>query len=284
MLERRWKGACERSASSWRSTAGGLLALAAAGVVLSVHMSPWIVVPPLLAAGLVLVGAALVVDYFGVARLRTEWSGFTSDHRHAWARAKLLERRFYRLRRAGSPRTRATARSLLLAYAQSDRLSDARDVIDFLGADTIFSGAGSDPVADALRVIALAAMGRERESHELLAAVERSGRRRRLAVVGYAAARVALLDRKPRAALERVDEALEARALPTGARRDLEFLKAQALAQLGQHHDASHALAALVAAGFRRDVEGLTELAHQRGDVALALAGRSALDQANPYR
>jgi len=258
--------------------------LVAAGVLMSVHMSPWIVVPPLLAAAVVLVGAALVVDYFGVARLRTEWSGFTSDHRQAWSRAKVLERRFYRLKRAGSPRTRATARSLLLAYAQSDRLGDARHVIDFLGADTVFSGAGSDPVADALRVIALAEMGRERESLELLEAVERSSRRRRLAVVAYAAARVALLARKPRRALDRIDESLAAKALPPGARRDLVFLKAEALANLGRSSDASLALAELVATGFRRDVEGLTELAHQHGDVALALAGRSALDQSNPYR
>ena len=38
------------------------------------------------------------------------------------------------------------------------------------------------------------------------------------------------------------------------------------------------------AVGYEEAVEEVTERAHQRGEVALALAGRSALDQATPYR
>ena len=258
--------------------------MAAVAAALSLEISPWVIVPPILAAGCVLFGAALAVDYFGMARLRTEWRGFTADHRTAWGRAKLLERRFYRQRKVGSPRTRATARSLLLAYAQSDRLAEARDVIDFLGADTIFSGAGTDAVADALRAIALAEMERDEEAQALLAALQQSRRRRRLPVVAYAAARVALGSGSYRVGLDSLGEALASTKVPSGARRDLVFLQAEALAHLGQAHEASQALAELVARGFRRDVESLTELAHERGDVPLALAGRAALDQANPYR
>lgn len=269
---------------SWRAVVLGLVGLALAGTTLSMLLSPWLVVPPVGAAGLVLVGAALAVDFFGVARLRTEWSGFTADHRQAWGRAKLLDRRFYRQRKVGSPRTRATARSLLLAYAESGRLSVAKDVIDFLGADMIFSGPGSDSVADAVRAMALTEMDRAEEAMSLLDALESSKRRQRLPVVGYAAARIAIYNRQYRQALERLEQALEVERMPAGARRDLEMLRAACLAHLGRAQDATSALAQLSQGGFRRDVESMTELAHEQGDVCVALAGRSALEYGAPYR
>ncbi|MBT8494638.1 MAG: hypothetical protein KJO07_16405 [Deltaproteobacteria bacterium] len=270
--------------AAWLVTVTGFLVLGGLAVVLGFEASPWVVWPPVASAVVVLVGAAMAVDYFGVARLRSRWRGFAGAHRQAWTRARALELRFYRQRKSGSPRTRSTARALLFAYAECDRLSDAREVVDYLGADTIYSGPGADAVADALRVIALAELGRGREASELLTAIERSSRRRRLPVVSYAGARLAQIEGRHRAAVERIDEALARSAIESGARRDLALLKARSLAVLGCAHDAAEVLSELAAHGARRAVEETTARAHERGEVALALAGRSALDQAAPYR
>jgi hypothetical protein len=270
--------------AAWLLTITGFLVVAGLAAVFGLDVSPWVVWPPVVSAGVVLTAAAMAVDYFGVARLRSSWRGFSGGHRQAWGRARVLETRFFRQRKAGSPRTRSTARALLLAYAECDRLGDAREVIDYLGADTIMSGAGADAVADALRVIALAELGRGQEAHNLLDAIERSNRRGRLPVVAFAAARLAQIEGRHRSAIERIDGALERKSMEPGARRDLEILKARSLAILGCAHDAAEVLAALAARGAKRAVEEVTERAHQRGEVALALAGRSALDQASPYR
>lgn len=268
----------------WLFTVIAFLGLFGGGIALGFEVSPWVIWPPVAAAALVLIAAALTVDYFGMSRLKSRWRGFSADHRQAWQRARSLERRFYRHRRAGSPRTRATARSLLLAYAQCDRLDEARGVIDYLGAETIFSGPGADAEADALRAVALAELGRMDEAAELVELLERSRRRRRLPVVGYAAARVAQTRGDHGGAIERIDEALSRPDIAAGARRDLIILRARSQARRGLANQASEALAELAAAGFRREVEDTTERAHERGDVPLALAGRSALDQASPYR
>lgn len=268
----------------WLFTVAALLCTMGGAVAMGSEVSPWVIWPPVAAAITVLTGAAMAVDYFGVSRLRCQWRGFTGDHRRAWQRARSLERRFYRHRRAGSPRTRGSARALLLEYAQCDRLTEAREVIDYLGADSIFSGPGVDSVADALRAVGLAELGRQREAEELIELLDRSRRRRRQPVVGYAAARVAQARGDHLAAIARVEESLSTRAVPPGARRDLVILRARSQALRGFAHEASEALAELAAAGYRREVEDATERAHERGDVPLALAGRSALEQGSPYR
>jgi hypothetical protein len=270
--------------ASWRPLLLGLSLLCAAGVTAATLTSPMLVLPPVAAAALVLLGAALAVDYFGIARRREGWGGFADDPRHAWARARALEVRFARERGAGSPRCAWTARSLLLSLAAVDRLDDAAEVVDFLGADAIYARVGADPVADALRAVALAELGRTGEARELSAALQRSRRAAREPVVAYAAARVCEAGRRHAEALEHVGRGLRSRRLCGRARRDLEILRARLLSATSRVQDAAEILASLAARGHRREVEQLGERAHARGDSALALAARQALCEATPYR
>jgi hypothetical protein len=268
----------------WRTIAAGLAVLIPVAVVGATRTSAWLVVPPVVAAIGVLLAAALAVDYFGVARRRAGWGGVGADPRQAWTRARALEHRFGEQRAKGSPRTSWTARSLLVALAECDRLDDAGPVVDFLGADAMYGRVGADATADALRAVALAELGRTDEARELCEALERRRRLRRRPVVGYAVARVAELDGRPADALARVDRALRARRLAPAARRDLRILRARCLAALSRHHDAARELAELADGGWKREVEQLTEHAHARGATALALAAREALSAATPYR
>jgi len=246
--------------------------------------TPWLVIPPLVAALAVLFVAALAVDYFGMARRRHGWAGVGVNPRRAWLRARILERRFGRQKAKGSPRTAWTARSLLLALAECDRLDDATGVVDFLGADAVYTRVGSDATADALRAVALAETGRLDQARDLCGALEESRLRRTLPVVAYACARVAELDRRPGEALERVDKALQQRRLPETARRDLLILRARALVAMAQAHDAAEVLGGLVVDGWQREVEQLADNARSRGNAGLALAARTALCKATPYR
>lgn len=268
----------------WRTLLLGLALLVPVAVVGASRTSAWLVLPPLIAAALVLLGAALAVDYFGVARRRAGWGGVGDDPHRAWTRARALEHRFGEQRAKGSPRTGWTARSLLLALAECDRLDDAGAVVDFLGADAIYARVGSDATADALRAVALAELGRMARARELCVALEASRGLRRRPVVGYALARVAEIDGRRAEAIERVERALRSRRLPASARRDLRLLRARCLAGLSRHNDAVRALAELASDGYAREVEQLGHNAHARGETALALAARQALSDATPYR
>lgn len=270
--------------SQWRTIAMGLGVLLPVAIVGATRTSAWLVVPPVVAAVGVLMAAALAVDYFGLARRRAGWGGTSSDPRRAWTRARALEHRFGSQRATGSPRTAWTARTLLIALAECDRLDDAGPVVDFLGADAMYGRIGADVTADALRAVALAELGRRDEARELCTAIESRRRLRRRPVVGYASARVAWLEGDPSTALERIERALAGRRLPAAAERDLRLLRARCLASMSRHHDATRALAELAAHGWKREVEQLAENAHARGDTALALAAREALSEATPYR
>ncbi len=266
----------------WRLWTAVLVILGLFAVVLACLISPMLVFPPLAAATLVLTAAALVVDYFGIARKRDGWGGFARDPRAAWARARLLERRFHRERQLGSPRTGWTARSLLLALVECDRLEDSREVVDFLSIDAIYTRIGSDITADALRAVALAELGRLGEARELVAALLTS--RPRAPIVGYAAACVGEAAGELSPALEHVDRALATRRLARGARRDLLLLRARLLARSGRTQDAAMLLGDLAAQQHRREVEQLAERATHRGDAAVSLAAKQALRAAAPYR
>ena len=89
----------------WRTMAVGFLALIPVAVYGAAETSVWVVLPPLVAAALVLLIAAAAVDYFGIARRRVGWSGVSADPRRAWMRARALEHRFDVQKRRGSPRT-----------------------------------------------------------------------------------------------------------------------------------------------------------------------------------
>jgi hypothetical protein len=268
----------------WRTLLLGLALLAPVAVLGATRTSVWLVLPPLVAAAAVLLAAAVAVDYFGVARKRAGWGGVGDDPRRSWTRARALEHRFGQQRAKGSPRTGWTARSLLLALAECDRLDDAGAVVDFLGADAIYARVGADVTADALRAVALAELGRMGLARELCEALDGDRRLRRRPVVGYAVARVAEIDGRRAEAVDRVGRALRARHLAPSARRDLRLLRARCLAGLSKHAEAVSALAELASDGFAREVEQLGHNAHARGETALALAAREALSDATPYR
>jgi hypothetical protein len=243
----------------------------------------WIVLLPAVAAVFVLVTAALIVDYFGLLRRREDWSGTAGDARAAWLRARAHAHRFRSLKRRGSPRTSRAARSLLLSLAECERLEEATEVVDFLGADAVFARVGGDPVGDAMRAIALAELGRLDEARKLagkLLAARRCGRR---PVVRYAWARVAELDRRPHDALAKLDPTL-IRHVPRGLMRDVHVLRARALVRIGRTEAAADALRELVGAGCRRDVERLADRSRERGEAGVAMAASYALSASAPYR
>lgn len=269
---------------SWRFIAIACAALTVVLVVGASETSILLVGPPVLAAALVLLAAALAVDYFGLTRRADRWGGFDRDPRRAWTRARALELSFVRQKAAGSPRTAGTARALLLALAECDSLADARGVVDFLGADAVYTRVGSDATTDALRAIALAELGRGAEARELCDALAKRRRSGRMAVVAYARCRVAELERRYDDALAEAGRTLEGLRLRPGARRDLQLLRARVMAHAAKPEAAANILAELVAGGYRREVERIGEVAAQNGDTAVSLAARTALLEATPYR
>ena len=232
------------------------------------------VVPPLAAAACVLVAAALASDYFGLARRATPWRGQVAASPAARARAAALEQRFRRERERGSMRTGATARALLVALAELDAWPRAADVVDFLGADAL-TRAHRDVVADALRALALAELGRGARARRVLDGVGPS----REPVVAWARARIALCE-------GRTADALAATAPASGGAggepvlRDLALVRARLLARTGAGDDARALLAGLAGAGFRREVEALV---HDR-EVLVGLAAQEALGLRSTYR
>lgn len=268
---------------TWRVIA--LLAtatLAAAGAI-AWEAGTWVVLLPAVAAVGVLSGAALVVDYFGLFRRREDWSGTADDPRAAWLRSRAHASRFRGLKRGGSPRTARVARSLLLSLAECDRLCDADDVVNFLGADAVFARVGADPTADAMRAIALAELGRLDEARKLAGKLLANRRCARRPVVRYAWARVAELDGRPQQALDQIDERLLRRS-PRALRRDLQFLRARALVRVGRSEAACDSLRSHIDLGGRRDVERLAERSRELGDAGVALVASHALSAAAPYR
>ena len=269
---------------SWRFIAIVIVAMVPVVIVSASHMSVMLVGPPLVAATLVLGFAAIIVDYFGVSRRIDRWCGFDLDSRRAWTRARALEHQFLRQKAAGSPRTASTARTLLLALAECDSLRDARAVIDFLGADAIYTRVGSDATSDSLRAIALAELGRMGEARELCEALRGNRRNRRMVVVAYATCRVAEIDRRYKEALTEAERVVGARRLKVGARRDLQLLRARVMVQLSRSEQATTLMAELVGQGYRDEVERIAEVAREHGDTALSMAARAALLNAAPYR
>jgi len=269
---------------SWRFIAIAIAGLVPMLVIGASHTSILLVGPPLMAAALVLLVAAMAVDYFGLTRRTDRWGGFDNDPRRAWTRARALEMVFQRQKSAGSPRTAATARSLLLALAECDSLADARGVVDFLGADAVYTRVGSDATSDALRAVALAELGRLDEARQLCEALGTNRRSRRMIVVAYATCRVAELDRRYSDALVEAERVVDDRRLRTGARRDLQLLRARVMVHLAKTEQATTLLAELVAQGYRHEVERIAESASERGQTAISMSARAALADAAPYR
>jgi len=58
----------------WRTMAAGFGLLIPVAAIGAARTSVWVILPPLLAAAMVLLAAAVAVDYFGFARRRVGWS------------------------------------------------------------------------------------------------------------------------------------------------------------------------------------------------------------------
>jgi hypothetical protein len=262
--------------SSWRTVcvaALGIVAVAAVGAELT---SPTVVVPPMIAALVVLLAAALAVDYFGFARRQLGWDGFVASTQARRTMVTALERRFVRERKAGAVRTGATARTLLVALAEDDDLRRAADVCDFLAADAA-TRVHKDVVADALRVLALAELGRLAEARRVDDTL--GARVSALPVVAFARGRTAECAGKLPAALAHVDRGLRGDDR-RGARRDLGVMRARLLVRLGRGEDARVELDRVARGGGRRTVEALVVVE----DAGVALAARQALGLAAIYR
>jgi hypothetical protein len=268
---------------TWRVIAVFCVATVAAAAAIAWHAGTWVVLLPMLGAVLVLGAAALAVDYFGLLRRRNDWGGSADDRRRASVRVRAHARQFRILKEQGSPRTSRAARALLLSLAECERFGEAEPVVDFLAADAVFTRVGTDPVADAMRAIALAELGRLDDARKLAGKLLASRSGRRHSVVRYAWARVAQLDRRPGGALEQLDNRL-IRCAPRGLRRDMCLLRARALVKLGRAEQASESLRDLCREGRRGDVERLAEYSRERGEAALAVAATHALSLASPYR
>ncbi len=246
-------------------------AVVAAGAVV---VSGWVVLPPLLAATLVLAGAALSVDYFGIRRRVTDWSGTRRPGPAAWANLHALEARFVRDRRRGSVYAAASARALLLALAELDRLAGAGAAVDCLGAEAI-SRFRHDVCGDALRALALSELGRPAEAVRLDRALGDVGA---VPVVAWARARMAERRGAVADALIALDRA---RPVPgSNTAHDLAALRARLSLRAGRADLAEHVLRGLAAAAGRPWVERLADGEH----VGLAQLARRALGVDAVYR
>ena len=259
----------------WRSLGVSVIALGAVVAAGAVVVSGWVVLPPLLAATLVLAGAALSVDYFGFRRRVGDWTGTRRPGPAAWANMGALEARFARDRRRGSVHAAASARALLLAYAQLDKLARAGDVVDCLAAESV-SRFRNDLCGDALRALALAELGRTAESQRLDRALgEGAGA---MPVVAWARARMAARRGNIADALVAIDRA---RAVPgTTVAHDLAALRARLALRIGRADESERVLRDLAAAGGRMWVEQLADDAH----VPLAQLARRTLGFETAYR
>lgn len=264
--------------SSWRTFGIGAAAIVATAVVGGALTSIHVVAPPLVAALLVLVIAALSVDYFGVARRQVGWHGAVTPTAASRAMVAALERRFARERGLGSIRTGATARALLLALAEHGELRRAGDVVDFLATEAA-TRAHRDLVGDALRALALAELGRVPEAKLVERALgDRAGV---VPVVAYARGRIAELEHRAGDGLRAVERALRDDGR-RGAARDLGVLRARLLVRTGRLEDARLELGRVAADAAGRAL--VERLIAGDADAGVALAARQALGLGAVYR
>jgi len=106
--------------SSWRVLVGAWLGIAGIAIAIADRTSTAAVIAPVATAALVLAGAALASDYFGLRRRRQGWAGQHPPSAIARARVAALALRFHRERDRGGLATATTARELLFALAEID--------------------------------------------------------------------------------------------------------------------------------------------------------------------
>jgi len=265
------------SMSSWRTFGICAAALVVTSVIGGELTSVHVVAPPLFAALLVLLVAALSVDYFGLQRRQSGWNGTIVPTAATRAMLSAMERRFRHERRIGALRTGNTARALLIGLAEHRELARAAEVVDFLATEAA-TRAHRDVVGDALRALALAELRRPGEAKLCLERIP--ARAAGVPAVAFARARLAADAGELATALKHVERGLHdpARA---GAARDLGLLRARLLARTGRLDDARDELARIVGApGGRTSVEALVGGA----EAAVAHAAREALGIATVYR
>lgn len=238
--------------SPWRTLSLSVLALGSVVAFGTVLVSGWVVLPPLLAATLVLTAAALSVDYFGLRRRATDWTGMRRPGPAAWAQLRAHQERFARDRAHGSMNAAVSARALLLALAELDRLKQAGDAVDCLAAESV-SRFRDDVCGDALRALALAELGRTAEAVRLDRAIgDAAGA---VPVVAWSRARIAERRGAPLEGLAALDRAL---VRPGSAvAHDLASLRARLHHRVGQSDHAERVLRELADAGGRAWVEDL---------------------------
>lgn len=259
----------------WRTLGMSVLALGSVVAFGAVVVSGWVVLPPLLAATLVLAGAALSVDYFGLRQRATDWTGCRRPGPAAWAQLRARQDRFTRDRARGSVHAGASARALLLSLAELDRLRQASDAVDCLAAESV-SRFRDDVCGDALRALALSELGRTAEAVRLDRALgDAAGA---MPVVAWSRARIAERRGAIPAALAALDHAVVRPG--TAVAHDLATLRARLHLRLGRADLAEHVLRSLSSSGGRARVEDLTTAE----PVALALLARRALGDATAFR
>jgi len=262
---------------TWRLIALGWGALLATMIVAGIVTSLPAVVPPVVAASLVLFGAALAGDYFGFSRRAVGWKGKIASTPAAWARVSALELRFRRDRDQGRVGTGSTARALLVALAEIGELRRAGDVVDFLHADAL-TRAHRDVVGDGLRALALAELGRVPQARRLVSSLDR--RAGREPVVTWARVRVAEREGRVQEALAELERAVPAHGALEPPLRDLALEQARLFVRSGATDRARVVLSRVASAGWRREVEALLDA----GDPSLGLAVQEALGLVAEYR
>jgi hypothetical protein len=262
---------------SWRLLATGWGALLGITACVGLVTSLPAVIPPVAAAGVVLLGAALACDYFGFARRSVGWNGRVASSAAARSRLAALERRFRRERDQGAMSTGATARGLLVALAEQGQLSRAGDVVDFLHAEAL-TRAHSDIVGDGLRALALAELGRLPQAERVLAALDR--RAAREPVVIWARARAAELEGHLAEALAMLESAVPDEGALSAPLRDLAIEQARVLVRIGAAERARVVLARIAAGGWQQEVGALVG----HGDPRLGLVAQEALGLVGAYR
>jgi hypothetical protein len=262
--------------SSWRVLVAAWAGIAGIAIAVADRTSAAAVIAPVATAAIVLAGAALATDYFGLRQRRQLWTGQQRPSGPGRARIAALELRFHRDRERGAITTGATARALLFELAAIDAWARTSDVVDFLAAEALLRPTRDD-VADGLRAIALAELGRIGEADRVLAGLPAA----RTPLLAWVRARVAR-----RAG--RTAEALAATALVRADRvpsldpigRDLALVRVGLLATTGAIDHARPLLAALARDRFRPEIEALALSA----PAGLAVAAQEALGLRAGYR
>lgn len=259
----------------WRILGVSVLALGSMVAVGAVMLSAWLVLPPVVAATAVLASAALSVDYFGLRQRLTDWTGMRRPGPAAWAQLHARQERFARDRARGSVHAAASARALLLALAELDRLRQAGDAVDCLAAEAC-NRFRDDVCGDALRALALSELGRTAEAARLDRSLGADAAS--LPVVAWSRARIC----ERRGALSDALAALERAVVRPGTTiaHDLAALRARLQLRIGRADAAEATLRALAVAGGRTWVEDLLTTA----PPSLALVARRALGDVAAFR